>query len=184
MAWEKVVERIPVRLLSFAVIVFVASWVVLVGLTIWVYQHEEKISLGPLGIVGLEDQLWRDREAGAVIAFDRSTGCPDGWTDMSGKLLGRVIIGASGDPNHKFGFGKEGGEEEVVLRNEELPAHRHPLPVNGRTFVRSNSGNIAGANEIDPTSPNKASVPPDPNSEGQAHNNMPPYIALYFCKKG
>lgn len=142
---------------------------------------------------------------GAVVAFDRDDldqeKCPPGWEPFQAGRA-RTIIGA-GDPEGapgKFGFDENGtplthyvhkqhgGEERHTLTVEEMPKHTHPL----RIFLQSE----AGSSRKDPRAwtdevPNGDQVlengvgPSGGRQDGktQPHNNMPPYIALYFCKK-
>lgn len=153
---------------------------------------------------GLSDSL-----SGAVLAFDLESGCPAGWTPFR-EASGRMLIGAVSAEDLKsipHGFDKDesrqglserpfrlpGGEEKVTLLESQVPAHDHDtiifrhdgdrrgwagnslssmdlIAVEGKTksgvrsFTTSNAGGL-------------------PDGTTESHNNMPPYIALYFCKK-
>lgn len=97
---------------------------------------------------------------------------------------------------------RTGGAETHTLQPAEMPAHRHT----GRTSGTSGTGNTSNAAQLGagyqspsfsvdtraavrsaphPIQPHSHDVVVDgsPGLEGQAHNNMPPYIALYFCRK-
>ena len=114
-------------------------------------------------------------EAGAVVAFDLANGCPEGWLPMS-DLDGRVIVSAGANRAAKYGYRDIGGEEEHTLTVEEMP--RHIASVSGvlQAPDQQGTGNgSAGRHLRDVTS--------TPAGGNAAHNNMPPYIALYFCKK-
>lgn len=120
--------------------------------------------------------------AGAVVAFDRPDGCPeDGWTAFTGGA-GRFIIGVDGTA-YKLPYvaGKPeyqtGGEEKVTLTGEQMPPHIHSIDLRRDNYAKANhqsalmnvngvSGSFRGA-----------------ENAKKPHNNMPPYIALYFCKK-
>lgn len=74
-----------------------------------------------------------------------------------------------------------GGEEEHTLNGNEMPEHQHQTQVNGGEPVWGTGSRrtaLAGSGwvsfETSLSSPEGLSAP---------HNNMPPYIALYFCKK-
>jgi len=132
----------------------------------------------------------------AIVAFDNTSltqdKCPAGWSRFL-EARGRVIVGA-GDPSKapgKMPFderGPEGGKPLVgyVLRQHggmpitqltitELPPHSHEyeseVGVDGNrsgrqdaTFQRANKQtSIVGG--------------------GQPFTNMPPYVALFYCKK-
>lgn len=146
---------------------------------------------------------------GVVIAFDRddlnADECPPGWQPFK-EARARVIVGA-GDPSKapgKYGYdegarplthyvrGQHRGEEQHTLTIKEIPAHLHvftdntilvksPIPQNSFGGTNDPAGGVKGSEK------NKTDLAGgDGNTAGQAkpHNNMPPYIALYFCKKG
>ena len=124
--------------------------------------------------------------SGAVIAFDRPSGCPEGWTEFTDGG-GRFIIGVDG-AKYKLPYvaGRPeyqmGGEEAHTLTVEEMPIHAHRIKRTSRSgggvsgvFVDWNyMGEPNDKGAVDGTADNGGSQP---------HNNMPPYIALYFCKK-
>lgn len=136
---------------------------------------------------------------GVVIAFDRddlnADKCPSGWQPFK-EARARVIVGA-GDPSKapgKYGHDEAGrrlthyvrgqhrGEEEVALKVAEMPSHSHPQSNNNYYWIGAgnnpqNEGVPSGRYEFTTTTQVSA------QGGGQAHNNMPPYIALYFCKK-
>ncbi len=113
---------------------------------------------------------------GAVIILDRPGGCPNGWADMGSKWRGRSIVVAVSDPNDKYGFGRRGGEESHILTENEMPRHRHPLRYgDGQELSAGRIKYIIAAGGLE-----SASAYVGGNA---AHNNMPPYLALYFCKK-
>ncbi len=133
---------------------------------------------------------------GAVLAFERddltADTCPDGWQPYK-NARGRVIIGA-GDPSEsegKFGFDEtgnlltqyvmrqHGGAETHTLIVAEMPSHRHSY-VDRHVVAQEDD-------EIMTDGPSRGWGDHPRNTEtaggGKPHNNMPPYIALYFCKK-
>jgi hypothetical protein len=140
--------------------------------------------------------------AGLVIASVSE--CRDlkgGWSafDAAG---GRFIIGAGTHPPNpgvtklyeafttegaspRTGFEKaSGGEEKHLLTKGEMPKHDHAnAPY---VYLLQSDGNFTISNTGDYTSgqPNLGSVGKI-QSEGndQPHNIIPPYVALYFCKK-
>lgn len=113
----------------------------------------------------------------AVMAFNEEE-CPRGWLPFA-DVAGRVIVGSGqGADLTNRPFRDRGGAETHTLTVEEMPIHSHPIPqrggygdngpstaysVHGKIETRDHSSGNTGRNE--------------------PHNNMPPYIALYFCKK-
>ncbi|MBW7944669.1 hypothetical protein H3C70_04725 [Patescibacteria group bacterium] len=125
--------------------------------------------------------------SGAVIALNAAS-CPTGWSEFTAGR-GRAIIGTN--PTAGGGIsvrtlGQTGGEETHTLTINEIPAHDHPAAT-GSQFVQvifsGGGGSIysLGANLGSwslPVSPTTGST-----GGGQAHNNMPPFIALLYCQK-
>ncbi len=143
---------------------------------------------------------------GAVVAFDRDREigktCPKGWKLFS-PAGGRFIVGAG---QHENGLTKYpsfaedntqaiGGSEKAFINIDEMPAHNHPITSSPHgTDIHDGFGGSPNHHglrpEYDPSvQPTKIWAPTQhPDFMGkiggnQPHNNMPPYIALYFCKK-
>jgi hypothetical protein len=138
--------------------------------------------------------------SGAVVAFDLSPDepCPDGWTTWR-EATSRVIIGAgNGDLSYEAKFKKDengveltsrayrehGGAERETLIEDQLPPHTHeftgfPITTGGNDGL----GNVLAVG--DRTVYGKYT--PDGTisvvGKGNSINNMPPYVALYYCKK-
>ena len=137
---------------------------------------------------------------GSVVAFTQGTGCPDGWTSWEDGE-GRFVLGA-GDENRILQLG---GEEEVRLTIDHIPSHSHDISHEGteiaiwlpadRTDLGSrllvwNHGSLsfgepatdivlrpAGGVQFD----TDLAFAVSSTGAGDRHNNMPPYIALYWC---
>lgn len=125
---------------------------------------------------------------GAVAAFDRTGGCPEGWSPfLAGES--RMILGASSGQPSEFGkdaagralalrqFRDRGGFEAVALSTAQMPSHRHVVQHRKTGAVGSTHGLAAAANWGAQNTTSSAA------GRGQPHENMPPFIALYFCKK-
>lgn len=116
----------------------------------------------------------------AVVAFVGRAGCPDGWTRFEA-ANGRFILGVS----DSFSPLATGGEQRVILTEAELPSHNHTI--GPYEWGYSINGNGDGARiDVDDGPPwrgHRGRLLADVAGGGQSHNNMPPYIALYFCKK-
>ena len=134
----------------------------------------------------------------AIIAYYSDKGekrCPAGWSPYE-EAKDRFIIAAGG----KHPFGEKGGEETVTLSGNQMPKHGHIMFTGsgaaGQNYpnksqhvaVSANisSGGLANANfeyQIRPGSGVPTRGLTGDVGGNQPHNNMPPYIALYFCKK-
>lgn len=117
--------------------------------------------------------------SGAVMAFDLANGCPDEWSLIS-DFEGRVIVGAHKDRAAEFGYRAIGGEEKHRLTVEQMPKHQH-------AFIGGVGG---GEHDIQFKSAGKGIAKLKPGQtvtisagKGEPFTNMPPYMALFFCKK-
>ena len=131
----------------------------------------------------------------AVVAFDLQGGCPTGWsefTDAAGKVIigvgegslkkkkdlnGQVIWQDLVLKDHKYRA--EGGEEKHKLNTFETPNHVHYIKIKSEKIRIAEEGderNVIVPDETAQDTTESAGV-------GKPHNNMPPYIALFFCKK-
>lgn len=98
-----------------------------------------------------------------------------GGTSWS-KIEGRFLLGASS----AYPVNATGGEKEHTLTIDEMPSHRH------EQVVTAGTGGSASRCDYDsdaaglsyPQGAYTASV-----GGGQAHNNMPPYKAVYIWER-
>lgn len=129
----------------------------------------------------------------AVLAFDDPNGCPAGWTPYT-RADGRVIIGVTTgkSPLSQRFYGEEGGAEGVTLNEAEMPAHAHGLSLSlgeglGNSgqdwqlmWYDSTAGKVAN---LVASNTARDGAPTPLAGDGQPHENMPPFIALFYCKK-
>jgi microcystin-dependent protein len=98
------------------------------------------------------------------------------------KIEGRFLLGA----NNLYPIGSTGGEATHTLTVNEMPPHRH-VTQGYHTLAPSSLGvdnnRVAQANSFISGDP----LNTDPNMHlaglGQAHNNMPPYKAVYIWER-
>lgn len=90
---------------------------------------------------------------------------------------------ASGDT---YRNGDTGGEATHTLTNDEIPSHKHSIShVMG---YYNNGGTARSAPKVSWSQTNNGQTPVANNTTnntggGQAHNNMPPYLAVYMWKR-
>ena len=112
-------------------------------------------------------------------------------------LTGRMAISAGQSPNSSvFMLGQMGGEENTTLQPNQIPAHRHPMTASAlepnqntaqNAALASGSRNVAMENiygtgdfvNNEVIMASKTSI--QEGVSGQAHNNMPPFLALNYC---
>lgn len=142
--------------------------------------------------------------SGAVVAFDREDGCPPGWSAYR-DADGRFIVGTGRHTEHDaYGnevadlkFGEVGGERTHRLSVDEMPSHEHEI--RGRDWSRNRWGVPLLSGEAGFVDGNgstaRIDVDDGPPWDGmvtrlyatgtggsRAHNSMPPYVALRFCR--
>ena len=132
---------------------------------------------------------------GTVIAFNGKNGCPKGWRDFEA-AHSRMIIGVGRGykeiPNSDGGVDRvyfserkhndKGGEEDHTLSVAELPTHHHAYLETKINNIRVRDGKSGSRSTLYKAVP--GDYRPTQSAGGEkAHNNMPPFIALYFCEK-
>lgn len=192
-AWD-FASKIPGWIMSAAASVFV----IIVGYAMFFATEQVELGLlgkwGPVGPPGTAGPT-AEIPSGAVIAFDLKGGCPKEWDDIAKideyRFAGRTLVVAGSRVDRKGDMttlrrdrNDEGGSEAVKLTVSDLPSHGHGLKVEQNFVVTADA---SGARLTYVGSPTEDIVP-DPASrrndnQGTAHKNMPPYIALHFCKK-
>lgn len=92
----------------------------------------------------------------------------------------KFVLGAGGDVD----LGEAGGEKEVTLTIDEMPAHTHPVKdrVYNVQFGRNDGGN-GSRYPVSGTGLSHGVIEASSVGGGQAHNNMPPYVGTYYIIK-
>lgn len=97
------------------------------------------------------------------------------------QLSGRFLIAA----NSTYTAGSTGGEASHKLTVDELPAHSHAFSYGGSSYNSWQYANEIGDNITmmlgKPIGENKVGIAS--TGGGVAHNNMPPYLAVYMWKR-
>lgn len=129
---------------------------------------------------------------GTVVAFNLSS-CPTGWSEYTAARA-RTIIGtnpSAGGGLSARTLGQTGGAETHTLTINEMPAHSHaggatsdPPGVAGATFNTSAAMTGSGWGALAAPSGTRWAPGGIGNTGGgAAHNNMPPFIVLLYCRK-
>jgi len=133
-----------------------------------------------------------------VIAFDLPTGCPQGWSVFE-RGLSRTLVGATQTtianvPNTDANqqrlsarpYLSTGGEEKHALTEPEMPSHSHGVQDVLHSDYQRGGGGYRGTDVVGqvPGDDPKGSIRyTEAAGSGQPHNMMPPFIALFFCRK-
>jgi hypothetical protein len=121
--------------------------------------------------------------------------CPKGWAPFDA-AVGRFVVGAGNTTNkdmngthlsNRPSFKEDaenatGGEEKHVLTVAEMPAHDHANGVYNQ-LMKLKGGWTAKFGDDGNEVTLDTSLPMAMTGGNQAHNNVPPFIALYYCIK-
>ena len=101
------------------------------------------------------------------------------WVEFG---TGRVLVGVDTGQTEFNTLGKSGGEKTHVLTTAEMPSHSHNIPTwNGLAGGSYEVGGGSGQ-----FSPGYDYIPPAPTTStgnGDAHNNLQPYITVYMWRR-
>lgn len=137
--------------------------------------------------------------SGAVVAFNATAGCPKGW-QLFAPAAGRVVVGANllADKEGESIINEDskgnlltvrrlmdqGGSESHKLTLAELPPHNHHNGAYKYLLRKTGQGTYSGASDNTRNEPNLYTAAAlKPAGNGKPHNNMPPFVALYYCQK-
>jgi microcystin-dependent protein len=105
-------------------------------------------------------------------------------------IQGRVVVGTgSGSGLSSRTLGQKNGEETHTLTTAEMPSHSHTSNAIGGSIglITANGANTAIDVDSSSVEPNLYAAPQaltiDSNGSGNAHNNMQPFIVLYYLIK-
>ena len=121
--------------------------------------------------------------AGCIVLWSgAASDIPDGWhlcdgTNGTPDLRDRFVIGAGSS----YATGATGGNAQVTLTEEQLPAHRHTY--SKTSGIDRNYGMSGGANSVIESVSSNSNYSGSTGS-GQAVDILPPYYALCYIMKG
>ena len=124
---------------------------------------------------------------GVVAAFDIEAGCPIGWAPFK-DAFGRFLLGAGGQKGGPIArsFREIGGEESHLLTVDEMPKHQHIVEYHNKPVTMDTTKTDKELwlfeSKTGDGHAGSAFIAQPRDGQELAHNNMPPYIALHFCK--
>lgn len=112
------------------------------------------------------------------INFDPNVTYGGSWNRIKGKTL----IGVDENDPDFATAGKTGGVKAHTLTQAEMPNHTHTAT---RITIGSNSASYKVGNPENPGGGQVGiqNMPTSASGNGQAHNNMPPYITVYIWQR-
>ena len=101
------------------------------------------------------------------------------WEQLSGQFL------LASSSTHTAG--STGGSETVTLTVDQMPSHQHkPLYMDSTSYKLRNRGNFGGgsySSAVTTEGTANNNIFTANTGGGKAHNNMPPYLAVYMWKR-
>jgi microcystin-dependent protein len=141
-------------------------------------------NFAPRGWARCDGQLLAIAQNTALFALLGTTYGGDGRTtfglpDLRGRVPVHVGNGLGLSPRN---WGEKGGSESNTLTANNLPPHRHDIPVtDGRRTTNRPEGAVpARGGSYSTDAPTGLAVGTGPTGTGQAVNNVQPYLAVYF----
>lgn len=107
------------------------------------------------------------------------------WEQLKGKFL----VGVDSSDTDFETSGKTGGEKTHTLTVDEMPSHTHDMDdavygdYKNRLGIRGDGGGGKGLIPSMMQTTGYSRYIPTNTGSGQAHNNMPPYLAVYMWKR-
>lgn len=132
------------------------------------------VSLG--GTLFIQGKTFLDRTypVGSIYMSVNSTSPATLFGGTWVEIQGRFLLGRSSS----YGNGSTGGAATVAISAAQMPIHKHNIHYGINTNAPGNMVTIMSGN------PEYVSANPiDNNGSGSAHNNMPPYLAVYIWKR-
>lgn len=123
-----------------------------------------------------------------LMYYGKPAELPHGWVICDGQngtpdLRGRFVVGT--DPgNSDYTFKKTGGADKVQLSLDEMPRHQHNTRVGtvGYAAVYKNNQEAVAAPDQSRNNGTQNQWT-QPEGSNQAHENRPPYYALYYIMR-
>lgn len=151
-------------------------------------------NFAPRGWAWCDGQLLPLSQNTALFSLLGTTYGGNGKTNFAlPNLQGRMVMAPGQGPGLSLrDLGESGGSETVTLTPNQMPNHSHPLMATASATSASPAGNamspaLSASNTAVPVyrnSSNKVAMAADAVASagaGQPHNNLPPYLTMYFC---
>lgn len=148
--------------------------------TVKVYKGSESVPRSSLSIIRLnkdETDVASVPQGTILPWYGKLSDIPSGFALCNGKngtpnLLDRFLVGAGSS----YSLGATGGEDKHKLTIAEMPSHTHGIPDNNN-YKNDGVGFDSGSSSV------RGYIQSTATGGNQAHENRPPYYALYYIMK-
>lgn len=134
-------------------------------------QHKDDIDALQTAVSALQNSLTNLHPVGSIYISVASTNPGNLFGGVWQRIQDTFLLAAGVG----FPAGSTGGEPQHILTIDEMPAHKHAVGYGANT--------TAGSAEIPVVSATRTSAETTSVGGGRAHNNMPPYLAVYVWQR-
>ena len=142
----------------------------------WIYYRTLSGLRADLGIGDYVDLIY---PVGSIYMSVNATNPKNLFGGTWEQIQGRFLLGMSSS----YPAGSKGGEATHTLTANEMPNHTHQYIDYWTVAAASGTGRRAVKFNNNNYSPESGGLSTDSSGSGQAHNNMPPYLAVYIWKR-
>ena len=142
----------------------------------WIYYRTLSGLRADLGIGDYVDLIY---PVGSIYMSVNATNPKNLFGGTWEQIQGRFLLGMSSS----YPAGSKGGEATHTLTANEMPNHTHQYVDYWTVAAASGTGRRAVKFNNNNYSPESGGLSTDSSGSGQAHNNMPPYLAVYIWKR-
>lgn len=129
--------------------------------------------------LGIGDYVDLIYPVGSIYMSVNATNPKDLFGGTWEQIQGRFLLGMSSS----YPAGSQGGEATHTLTANEMPNHTHQYIDYWTVAAASGTGRQAVKFNNNNYSPESGGLSTGSSGGGQAHNNMPPYLAVYIWKR-
>lgn len=133
------------------------------------------IDANAMAITALQNMIGTLYPIGSIYMSVNSTNPASLFGGTWSRIKDTFLL-AAGD---EYAAGSTGGEASHVLTVDEMPEHRHVIGYGANVYASSYGALTPNAAQTGSSSSNASSAA----GTSQAHNNMPPYLAVYMWRR-
>ena len=142
----------------------------------WIYYRTLEELRADLGIGDYVDLIY---PVGSIYMSVNATNPKNLFGGTWQQIQGRFLLGMSSS----YPAGSQGGEATHKLTANEMPSHTHQYDDYWTVAAASGTGRQAVKFNNNMYSSESGGLSTRSSGSGQAHNNMPPYLAVYIWKR-